>query len=186
MWYRDTVYIDESITSELGLSMTDVGLSLNREYILCDVVICKNNKFFIDECHSEDQINYVIEKGIDMSGRNYERFKETPLRLWNTMKQTEYSLYSSSLVNHYMMVILHALSEKNKLPPYLTIRKGSRITFYHNECNTYAEIEIYGMMDPTKKFKDVREFSQYLETWEGKRYCYYCGWLYTFGTQCDC
>ena len=140
MWYRDTVYINKSITSELGLNMTDVGLSLNREYILCDDVICKNNKFFIDECHSEDQINYVIEKGIDMSGRTYERFKETPL--------------------HLLMVILHALSEKNKLPPYLTIRKGSRITFYHNECNTYAEIEIYGMMDPTKKFKDVREFSQ--------------------------
>ena len=152
MWYRDTVYIDESSTSEVGLTMTDVGLSMNREYIVCDDVICKNNKFFIDECHSKDHINYVIEKGIDMRGRNSERFKETPLHIWNTMKQTEYSLYLPSIVNHYMLLILHALSEKTKLPPYLTIRKGSSITFYHDECNTYAEIELYGRMDPTKRF----------------------------------
>ena len=45
---------------------------------------------------------------------------------------------------------------------------------------------MHRMMDPTKRFKDIKEYSPYLETCNGKRYCYYCGWVYTFGTQCDC
>ena len=67
------------------------------------------------------------------------------------------------------------------------MKRGAHIIFIKDDTgNFFADIDIYGMMNLSKKFSIIEQFSPFLKTPDGEIHCFNCGWLFDGNAHCDC
>ena len=92
---------------------------------------------------------------------------------------------ANDLLNTTFVSVLNKL--KDELPLFISVKKGLYLLLNKGDAGCFcADIDIHGMMNPTKTFLDIRLFSPILTTHAGKIHCHNCGWLYDGNAQCDC
>ena len=69
------------------------------------------------------------------------------------------------------------------IPPLITVRRGSSNRF--DIFKKTIDIDLVGMMNPTKRFVDILEFAPYILI-RTKQYCQTCGYLHDSVPNCIC
>ena len=104
--------------------------------------------------------------------RNAEDLIYCEKRYWPLKDQIMYK----PKVNREQVTFIKALNYLNYyIPPLITIRRGSCMRF--DLMKNTINIQLVGMMNPTKRFDDLQEFAPFLRVGT-MQYCLTCGVLF--------